>query len=961
MQKINYFLIILFLVFPYFNWGQNPFYYKIDKSKGLPSNNIYDIYQDSKGFMWFASNLGLCKFDGKNFLSYSNDIQTSKAGSNIKEDKYGRIWYSNFDGYLYYVENGILKALNNKNTIGFVKFGIVNDYLFVVQKNNILIYELKNIQLAKIIPVNTDELIATHSNTNAFYFLCKNLTIIDKNLTFKKVKLNEDITINFPAAIFQDSSDGLLFVSKYAKHFYIYNKGHFSKKIIEGKFNFLQNLSYDGTTNWVCTTQGVIKYKDNSINTQNTYFKDFNISYVFKDKQDNYWFSTISEGILLVPNLENNFISFDKKPNVINVLNKQLYIGTTNDKIYKSDIHNFKFTKIFDGATNHEIYFINSDSITNKLFFTSNTFKIKDLKTNELSENIIALKDAQKIDQTYYAFAGSGLCGFLKISDKKSNWDDFIKANSNPFDEKLKLYSCFKDIQGKSATYNPFNQTVYFATSSGLFAMNRSKKIELKFNNASLYFSKIKNFNNYVIGLTTNEHIYTIDSKNKIKLFSSEQYTNGEKIIKFKIIKNFLFLFTPYSIYEYNLLSKSSRKIIALNPEFEITDLAKIGTKLILANSRGFLILNNLNNSKTKHPKFIVNSIEVNGKKRKIIELENLIFNENNININFSILSFIPNQKNRLYYKINNQNWQLLDDESRNFKLNSLAPGKYQLLFLTEFENKKSPITKIIINIEEPFWLSFSFISFIIFLCLGLILWLYRINIKKINKRNQLILDKINLEKNVNQSKLKAIKSQMNPHFFYNALNTLQSYILSNEKKEAIDYLSKFSNLTRTILEMTEKDWISISDEIKTLTLYLDIEKARFDNDLNYSIIVDPYLDIDSSKIPSMLIQPYVENAIKHGLLHKKESKILNIGFDKIDDTLTIKIDDNGIGRQKSNALNQIKNKNHQSFATDALQSRIDLLNQYNKKNITIEIIDKYTITNLPSGTTVLIKIPLVK
>jgi hypothetical protein len=79
------------------------------------------------------------------------------------------------------------------------------------------------------------------------------------------------------------------------------------------------------------------------------------------------------------------------------------------------------------------------------------------------------------------------------------------------------------------------------------------------------------------------------------------------------------------------------------------------------------------------------------------------------------------------------------------------------------------------------------------------------------------------------------------------------------------------------------------------------------------------------------------------------------------DDTLTIKIDDNGIGRQKSNALNQIKNKNHQSFATDALQSRIDLLNQYNKKNITIEIIDKYTITNLPSGTTVLIKIPLVK
>lgn len=198
----------------------------------------------------------------------------------------------------------------------------------------------------------------------------------------------------------------------------------------------------------------------------------------------------------------------------------------------------------------------------------------------------------------------------------------------------------------------------------------------------------------------------------------------------------------------------------------------------------------------------------------------------------------------------------------------------------------------------------------------------------------------------------------MNPHFFYNALNTLQSYILSNEKKEAIEYLSKFSNLTRTILEMTEKDWVSIADEIKTLSLYLDIEKARFDDDLTYSISASSSIDIETTKIPSMLLQPFVENSIKHGLLHQSGNKEVSIIFTTINDNLVITIDDNGIGRQKSSELNQIKNKKYQSFATDALQNRVNLLNQYTQKNISIEIIDKYSLTEKPIGTKVIIKIP---
>lgn len=245
-----------------------------------------------------------------------------------------------------------------------------------------------------------------------------------------------------------------------------------------------------------------------------------------------------------------------------------------------------------------------------------------------------------------------------------------------------------------------------------------------------------------------------------------------------------------------------------------------------------------------------------------------------------------------------------------------------------------------------------------ILLFFSLLYWIYRWQIEKIKTRNQILVDKINLEKNANQSKLKAIKSQMNPHFFYNALNTIQSYILANEKKQALTYLSKFSSLTRTILEMSEKEWITISEEIKALRLYLDIEKARFDSDFEYYITPENLSEIDNLKIPSLLLQPIVENAIKHGLLHKSGTKKLTINFQTQENNLIIAVEDNGIGREKSKTLNALRNKKHKSFATDALQNRIELLNRTNHHNITIQYTDKTNAMGNPTGTVVRFTIP---
>ena len=158
---------------------------------------------------------------------------------------------------------------------------------------------------------------------------------------------------------------------------------------------------------------------------------------------------------------------------------------------------------------------------------------------------------------------------------------------------------------------------------------------------------------------------------------------------------------------------------------------------------------------------------------------------------------------------------------------------------------------------------------------------------------------------------------------------------------------------------MTERESISIADEIKTLELYLDIEKAYFNDDFEFTIQTTNIDDIEPTKIPSMFLQPYVENAVKHGLLHKEATKKLSINFNIQNEVLHITIEDNGIGREKSGVLNAIKNRNHKSFATEAMEHRIDILNKTRTKPMQLTYIDKKNNNDGATGTVVLIEIPL--
>jgi sensor histidine kinase YesM len=182
-----------------------------------------------------------------------------------------------------------------------------------------------------------------------------------------------------------------------------------------------------------------------------------------------------------------------------------------------------------------------------------------------------------------------------------------------------------------------------------------------------------------------------------------------------------------------------------------------------------------------------------------------------------------------------------------------------------------------------------------------------------------------------------ALRSAMNPHFIFNCLNSIQYYILENDQKNAVTYLSTFSKLIRSILNNSVKNRVRLSEELDMLNLYVTLEAIRFENKFDFEVKVGSEVDIESIEIPSMLIQPYVENAILHGLCNKKEKGLLKISVNAEDGMVLFEIEDNGIGRDAASKLKQMNLSQHKSMGTALTEERLKLINS---DTASVEILD---------------------
>ncbi|MFD2932782.1 ligand-binding sensor domain-containing protein [Spirosoma flavum] len=261
------------------------------------------------------------------------------------------------------------------------------------------------------------------------------------------------------------------------------------------------------------------------------------------------------------------------------------------------------------------------------------------------------------------------------------------------------------------------------------------------------------------------------------------------------------------------------------------------------------------------------------------------------------------------------------------------------------------------LHLKPPFWQTWWFRIGSLTTLITLILVVAKRRDETIQQEHR---DKSEFRERLAASELKALRSQMNPHFLFNSLNAIRLFVLQNDSDNADKYLVKFARLMRLILDNSGQEWVTLASELDQLTLYLELEQLRFNSKFDFSIVIDPILQQERTKIPPMIIQPYIENAILHGMAHKKTPGTILISLKPVNQYLECVVEDDGIGRQKAIELKSKTVASHKSVGLKVTEDRLQLMSQRSGQEARVDVIDKVNEANEPMGTKVIIQLPLI-
>ncbi len=403
--------------------------------------------------------------------------------------------------------------------------------------------------------------------------------------------------------------------------------------------------------------------------------------------------------------------------------------------------------------------------------------------------------------------------------------------------------------------------------------------------------------------------------------------------------------------------SLSTYTILNGLPSNEINDLQLVKNKIWVATNKGatFFHPDSINATKVDLPIYL-NNVRINDKDTSILSDYKLTYDQNNIKVNFTGVGFKNAGQLNYRYKMVGLDTTWTYTKSREIQFTTLPTSDYTLIINVMNHDKSWSTNGAVVrfNISMPFWKEWWFELGVIILGAYIMFLLIRFRLRRVEQRKEKISD---LNKILMNLKLKALRAQMNPHFTFNVMNSIQHFIATNDGEAANRYLSRFSKLIRLILNNSEKSVVPIADEIKALELYLELEVMRFEERFEYKINVDKSIDVLEVEIPSMLIQPYVENSIKHGILNLGRRGVIQIDIQKHDKFLKCIIEDNGVGRSSSVFIN--RNISHKSFGTAITQERLAAINALYNSKLSENVIDLYDDKGDPIGTRVEIYIPI--
>lgn len=962
------FITILTVCFsvPESSYAQEPLTRKLSLLEGLSSEVVYDLHVDTRGLLYLGTDKGLITYNGVHFEKFPIPESLGNSISNIQQDEKGMIWCKNFANQLFFLQEDTLfvdnnvKALLDKTSENLIDYYIGKKSKYILTQNELYEYtsaKIKSIYSLKeagsevftsIIYDKSSEKTYVASNKHLFTF--RNNILIDKQIISSEQKVLE---------LFKGE---LVYCTKALEQNVIVGKKTISLTKTDLHDTFLNRMSATKDNLWLCTNTGIYEFDEATNSFKRGFLKDSRITDIVQDLEGNHWISTLDEGIYMMPNrkmyqLEVSGIKKRSYTRIAKGPNGNYFVGTNNGEVVEfSD----KGKSIREYETNWDntiefINFIGDTILTNYGFFKIGNPKI-------ISNKVYFGKYLAEDFRGNLLIAGSSFGGLLPKNIEGS-------LNYRNKDNKFKVITyglkkaeaiVFRNKRTKSVAFNGVQQEYYFGFIDGLFVYDlegNETEIKSKKNEAIIAADMIVNADGSVWIATSQRGVFLLKDKKIILHLSEDNGLSNNNCKRIVTDKQGIWIITETGFNYYNTSTHRIRNA-ELNlclKGITVNDIAVLKDIIALATNRGIFYFDKKILDQVIIPQFKFTEFLVNGKKFKMDTNLVLDHNQNNINIKFNTIHYksLGNYNYRYRLKGLEDKWYTSSSSAKNINFLALTPGVYKFQINVKIGERYTSIQEISFEITKPFWLQIWFLTISILALIALLYFVYRWTELKTRKSEK-------LKEQLALSQLTALRSQMNPHFIFNVLNAVQGLIYSNQKSKASDYLGNFSDLMRKILDSSDKNEVTIEKEFETIDLYISLEKARFDNDFEYEISFPEDADLSDYSIPSMIIQPFVENAIKHGLMHKVGFKKLEIKVELLEDVWCFTIDDNGIGRKASEVINQ-KIKKHISFATKAIDNRIKLINEIADIAIDIEIIDKKSFSDESLGTRIKIYIPTSK
>ncbi|MDP2387570.1 MAG: histidine kinase [Bacteroidota bacterium] len=963
-------------------FSQTPVFKNFTIRDGLPSNETYNVFQDSKGFVWICTDAGVVKYDANKFKTFSStEGMPDNTVFEVKEDKKGRIWYRTFSGNIGYIVNDSVYTIEaNEAIIEFQKGGLICSF-HVDEKMNMYVgrQSLEEMCFLKISPPyqlnNVDTIKGNRSGSSwldIIVFPGNGYVYAEKRGL--RLGINQEICFLDPynkcilldSCKFLNGASSLTRLDRSGDYFVLANDcllKEFSLGKKKIKTTFLNNpiinvyIKKTGELFISYRDKGIQTYLSEWNNSQSTYLSTLSNSATMEDSNGGIWYSTLKNGIFY-----------------------------SNNKNYQaSDISNNTYRSVFFMKPVSENKLLVASEVVGFFLYKINKGKLE--YVSDMDEHVTKKMQARCIfpigkDELFISYVeGNAIYNhtthkFIKVKENKFSHISFSEMFSYKSDiiaynytsavvfDTLN-YSIKHSITTKdrftSFAYNPSTGEAFFGAIHGLYKFYGQSELLEKDRINSFRVKDVEFLNNRLFIATKGYGLVVKDGTILDTIGVNEGLLGNvcEKIViegnKCWVSSNKGLSCITYSSYKkYEIVNYPLKDLgtPSLIQDYFIQD------SVLYFASGNMVYTYPLEEKENHNLPFYIYKVEVNNRSLPIKKGIDLSYDQSNIQIHYGALYYNFSGKVRYRYKLlpNDAEWTYTNESSVLFP--SLSSGSYSLVLQAQKNNGswiqcKEEVSFII---HEPFWRKWWFIGVMILIGFVLVSYItYFLHSKKVER----ILLRSKIKTRLYNLEIKAMKAQMNPHFIFNSLNSIQQFILANENENAYRYLSKFSKLVRKLLESNENASLSIDSEVEILNKYLEIESLRFKDSFSYHINMDPSID-RNKKIPHMMIQPFVENAIWHGLLSKQGERILKLSFNLVSNNcIECIIDDNGIGinKSKERPKSELKDK---SLALEFIKERLQLFSTTMGKNFTVKIEDKSDGNGNETGTKVTITLPFI-